>query len=203
MNSPVSLPLDGSSSRPPVNTVAKALAQLAKDERDAEEARLARRKKRNEESEKSRQGSLSLENSAAGTPGGDDFKIPLEMPKKSALKAAKKNPSEQQAFAASNKTLNMALGSFGGKRLSWMNGGKPAALTNPYVNKPSSSKKAEDSGPSSSLAKSRVFGDLREEGPDGKGIQLRDVISVLERDGKEKKALQKAYWRLLQPVQKQ
>jgi hypothetical protein len=37
----------------------------------------------------------------------------------------------------------------------------------------------------------RKWGEYRQE----KGVQLRDWISVLERDGKEKKALQIAYFK--------
>lgn len=40
------------------------------------------------------------------------------------------------------------------------------------------------------------WGDWREDGADGRGIQARDWILVLERDGREKKTLQRAYNRL-------
>ena len=51
-------------------------------------------------------------------------------------------------------------------------------------------------GAGSGLPKSRVFGQFREDRETGSGIQLRDVIPVLEHDGKEKRALQRAYGRL-------
>jgi hypothetical protein len=44
--------------------------------------------------------------------------------------------------------------------------------------------------------KSASWGDWREDGVDGKGIQLRDWVHVLERDGRERKALLKASLKL-------
>jgi hypothetical protein len=43
---------------------------------------------------------------------------------------------------------------------------------------------------------SHSWGDWREDGVDGKGIQLRDWVHVLERDGRERKALLKASLKL-------
>ena len=45
-------------------------------------------------------------------------------------------------------------------------------------------------------AKNRVFGTFREDGGEGRGVQLRDLIAVLELDGKGGKVLQSAYARL-------
>ena len=76
---------------------------------------------------------------------------------------------------------------------------KETGPTNPYISKPSTTpQKATGiaNGVSSNLPKNRSFGEFREDGEGGQGIQLRDVISVLEHDGKEKRALQAAYCRL-------
>jgi hypothetical protein len=43
---------------------------------------------------------------------------------------------------------------------------------------------------------SAAWGEWRENGVDGKGIQLRDWVHVLERDGRERKALLKASLKL-------
>ena len=144
-----------------------------------------------------------------GTPGGD-LVAPEPTPKKSALKKdAKKAPSDAQAFGATNKTLNMALGfgGVGGKKLSWMK--QSTEPTNPYL----ASKKTEAASKGAKAGTSagkdgaggengkngvpeRKWGEFREDGREGKGIQMRDLVYVLERDGKEKKALQRAYMRL-------
>lgn len=41
-----------------------------------------------------------------------------------------------------------------------------------------------------------TWGDWREDGVEGRGIQIRDWVHVLERDGREKVALQRALNRL-------
>ena len=167
-------------------------------ERAAEEERLAKRRKRTEAAEGSRAGSVALELSVPGTPGSLGEVAPEPAPKKSALKNQKKGgpASDAQAFAASNKTMNMALGLGGamGKKLSWMK--KDAGPTNPFLARPNANVQkpaATTTDVGSSLPKNRAFGEFREDGEGGVGIQLRDMISVLEHDGKEQKALQTAY----------
>ena len=180
---------------------------MARAELDAEEARLVKRRKRAEAAEtRDRSESFSLDTSIPSTPGDV---APESTPKKSALKKdAKKAPSDAQQHAATNKTLGLALGFGGGsKKLSWMTGGQSSGPSNPYL----ASKKAETSKATKTtiaatgkdappvpkpVQRGRSFGDLREDGNEGLGIQLRDLILTLERDGKETKALQKAYMRL-------
>ena len=84
-----------------------------------------------------------------------------------------------------------------------MKKGADTSPSNPYLSNnpktgPQSSKGGVPgmNGAGSGLPKSRVFGQFREDKETGSGIQLRDVVSVLEHDGKEKKALQRAYSRL-------
>ena len=142
-----------------------------------------------------------MEASAPGTPGPLGEVAPDLGPKKSALKNQKKAgaASDAQAFAASNKTMNMALGLGGamGKKLSWMN--RDTGPTNPFLARPNAHSQKPAGGANgvgSSLPKNRSFGEFREDGGDGLGIQLRDMISVLEYDGKGKRALQLAYGKL-------
>lgn len=84
-----------------------------------------------------------------------------------------------------------------------MKKGTDTTHSNPFLpNKPKTGPQGSKSGASggnvagSGLPKSRVFGQFREDRETGSGIQLRDVVSVLEHDGKEKRALQRAYSRL-------
>lgn len=117
--------------------------------------------------------------------------------------AAAKKVNEAAQHAATTKTMNMALG-FGGRATpSWMKKGADTTPSNPYMpNKPKTGPQGSKGGASGvngdgdGLPKSRVFGQFREDRETGSGIQLRDVISVLEHDGKEKRALQRAYSRL-------
>lgn len=117
--------------------------------------------------------------------------------------ATAKKVNEAAQHAATTKTMNMALG-FGSRATpSWMKKGADASPSNPYLsNKPKTGPQGSKSGTlgvngaGSGLPKSRVFGQFREDNETGSGIQLRDVVSVLEHDGKEKKALQRAYSRL-------
>ncbi|KAG8529011.1 uncharacterized protein KY384_006700 [Bacidia gigantensis] len=196
MNTPQT-PVASHGMKGPQNAVAQALQRLARAERTAEEARLVKRKKRAEAADGSPAGSGSLGASEPGTPATLPD-APIEMPKKSALKNQKKAPTEQQAFAASNNTMRMALGlgSAMGKKLAWMQ--KDTGPSNPYLQKPKVDTKKSDAANAlgSNLPKSRNFGNFREDGEGGAGIQVRDVISVLEHDGKEKKALQRAYAKL-------
>ena len=184
----------------PTNPVTLALQRMAKEEREAEERRLAKRKKRAETAESgSRGGSISLESSAPGTPGasappGD---VAPE-PKKSALKTKKPVTSDAQAFAASNKTLSMALGgnTIGGRKISWLKapGGSSSEPSNPYAaaRKADQAAKANrDVPPGANLPSVRQWGY-----EESKNVELRDLISVLEHDGKEKKALQRAYFKM-------
>jgi len=183
-------------SKPSPNPVVEALQKIQKAERAQEEERLAKRKRR----EAAANASLtSGGGSGASTPGslGESAADMLE-PKKGVLKKDLKKAetlSNTQALNASNKTMNMALG---GKKLSWMSKGD-TGHTNPFLPKRSNASlkaTAEANGVGNLLPKNRVYGAWREDRETGKGIQLRDMVSVLENDGKEKKALQIAYGKM-------
>lgn len=123
-------------------------------------------------------------------------------PKKIALKKDKKvidKATEAQQLSASNKTMNMALG--GKKTPSWMMAkGADSGPSNPYLHRPNANAQKPSAskvdGIASTLPKNRIYGEFREDKETGSGIQLRDIIHVLENSGKEKKSLQKAYGRL-------
>ena len=184
------------------NPVAQALNKIAQAQRQAEEERLAKRQRRLAvDGDRAGSGSLGT----PGTPG----EIAPEVDTKKGSKAknekdaAAKKANEAQQHAATMQTMNIALGLSGkmGKKLSWMNKGADPGPSNPFLPKPNlnaSSSKAGapgTNGAGSNVPKKRVFGDFREDRDTGAKIQLRDVISVLEHDGKERKTLQRAYYK--------
>ena len=178
------------------NPVVQALQKINKDERAQEEERLAKRRRRAAKADTNGTGSP--------TPGllGD---IAPDIDTKKGTKkegAAAKKVNEAAQHAATTKTMNMALGFSSRATPSWMKKGADTTPSNPYLpNKPKAGPQTSKGGATavndtiSGLPKSRVFGQFREDKENGSGIQLRDVISVLEHDGKEKKALQRAYAR--------
>jgi hypothetical protein len=113
--------------------------------------------------------------------------------------------TEAQALNQSNQTA--AMMALGGKknRYSWMSGGSANVPTNRFAKPgsgpatpkgqpeppkgPAEVKKAEEK-------KAPTWGDWREDDVHGKGIELRDLILILERDGKDKRGLAKALRRL-------
>lgn len=149
--------------------------------------------------------------------GGDDSMaadIPAEMlaqaeaapkmTKKELNKKAKENTTEAQGVKQSNQTAAMMTMGKKAKKYSWMTGGAAEMPTNKYA-KPSApasgtaTPKVEPDSSANTLAtvppkpeKVPTWGDWREDSVNGKGIELRDWIRILERDGKEKKAHQNA-----------
>ena len=179
------------------NPVVQALQKITRDERAQEEERLAKRRRREAKADT---------NGAAPATTGSLGEIAPEIDTRKGNKnkeAAAKKVNEAAQHAATTKTMNMALGFSSRATPSWMKKGADATPSNPYLpNKPkagplgSKGGAAVASAPGSGLPKSRVFGQFREDRETGSGIQLRDLVSVLEHDGKEKKALQRAYCRL-------
>lgn len=179
------------------NPVVQALQKITKDERAQEEERLAKRRRRAAKADTNGTG--------PATTGllGDIAPDPDTRKGNKRGEAAAKKVNEAAQHAATTKTMNMALG-FGSRATpSWMKKGADTTHSNPFLpNKPKPGALGSKGGASgvngagSGLPKSRVFGQFREDRETGSGIQLRDVISVLEHDGKEKKSLQRAYSRL-------
>ena len=142
---------------------------------------------------------------------------PVKLSKKEQNKKNKEGASsEVHAFNQSNQTAAMmALGRKGNK-YSWMSGGASNMPTNRFAKAggpnsgastpvikqdPAAAAAATGgagagSGAAGDANRVLSWGDWREDGVDGKGIQLRDWTAVLERDGRTKKALQKAVTKL-------
>ena len=183
------------------NPVAEALRKAGQEERAAEQERLAKRARR------SAAGSISSESGSLGTavPGlgllGDrapEVDVKRAPNKKEQKRQAEAKATEAQQHAATNKTTNMALGL---KKKSWMSGGGGGgggggSLGLPRVNTQGLPRSSTANGTGGQLPPVKKYGDFREDKEHGKGIQLRDIVSVLETDEKEKKALAKAYSRL-------
>ncbi|KAF1347825.1 hypothetical protein BDV97DRAFT_356081 [Delphinella strobiligena] len=129
--------------------------------------------------------------------------------KKERERQAKAGQTEEVLHKNANTTaaMQLGMGKKGKKKYSWMSGGAPAVPSNPYKAAPKPATSPMMNGASSgkspaSVAESgvdralqvreRKWGGWREDGIEGRGIQIRDWVMVLERDGREKKALQKA-----------
>ncbi|KXT14040.1 hypothetical protein AC579_10029 [Pseudocercospora musae] len=185
-------------------TLNQRLRDVAERERQAEKKRLKKREARKRKVEN------AADETPAATPAEEKSAEPLataapvKVSKKEQSKKAKEAQAstEAQAFNQSNQTA--AMMALGGKknRYSWMSGGAANMPTNRFA-KPNSGtatpKAAEPAkAPIDAVKKDDekkklpTWGDWREDDVHGKGIQLRDWILVLERDGREKKALHKA-----------
>lgn len=179
------------------NYVAQALQKITKDERAHEEERLAKRRRRAAKADTNGTGSPTT-----GLLGDVAPDVDTKKGNKNKEAAAKK-VNEAAQHAATTKTMNMALGLGSRATPSWMKKGADTTHSNPFLpNKTKTGPQGSKGGASgangagSDLPKSRVFGQFREDKETGSGIQLRDVVSVLEHDRKERRALQRAYSRL-------
>lgn len=188
------------------------LRTLAEKDKQAEKERLAKRAARRR--------------AAAATNGEDapaDIAAvapeePAKISKKEQAKQQKEknNSTEAQLHTTTNQTAAMMAMGKKGSKYSWMTGGSAALPTNRYV-KPASNNASGTATPvkqepvttpgASAMVKSGSaqgveaakelqWGDWREDGVGGKGIQVRDWVLVLERDGREKVALQKVVNRM-------
>lgn len=144
---------------------------------------------------------------------GSQIAPEIKITKKERERQAKLGQTEEVLHKNANTTAAMQLG-FGrkNKKYSWMTGGQPAAPVNPY--KPSSKSAASSSSAAAAAVngngaskspggapekavdkalqvRERKWGGWREDGIEGRGIQVRDWAVVLEKDGREKKALQR------------
>jgi len=132
------------------------------------------------------------------------------MTKKEREKLAKQDVTEEVQTRMTNNTATMQLG---GKAYSWMNAGKKGGIGGSGLGGSRLGLGGGGLGPSLSIgsggagvgtasadgsgaAKDRKFGEWREDGVGGKGVQMRDWVSALEADGKERKTLNFAMARL-------
>ncbi|KAI9817483.1 MAG: hypothetical protein M1827_001093 [Pycnora praestabilis] len=191
------------------NQIAQSLRNLSQQERSSEELRHVRRSRR------AANGSVSGEGSKASIPVPGNMGGPLSTiapdfegkrpTKKEQQKQANAKADEAYAHSSANKTAGMMLGGggFGRKKggYSWLNPGGGSGASAPRINTAmGGSVGAEGTGPGPGanvlLGGGKRIGEWREDREKGVGIQLRDWVSVLEADGKEKRSLACAYARM-------
>ncbi|KJZ75081.1 hypothetical protein HIM_05567 [Hirsutella minnesotensis 3608] len=187
-----------------------SMRDRARQEREWEEARLRKRQQRKEGvtdagGASSRSGSV-----APGTPGStapepEKAMTKKEMKKNQALKAAEANSHANQNLTSSMFAgLGGKGGLFGkkktGRTYDWMNVGRSSSGTStPTRGTPGP--KGANGTPGPAVAANHPLttegrnrlGTWREDKEKGRMIQLRDWVTVLERDGRELKALSSAY----------
>ena len=196
------------------NQLVKALRKAAQTEQALEEARKARREKRLANGSLSEAGGSSTASgnmAVAGTSGllgerAPDIDTKKTSSKKEQKRQAEAKATEAQQHAATNKTMNMALslGGVMGKKLSWMTKDSPSSNSGfPVLPRASSAPHGQAknlaSGPGTHKAQGlsrKSFGDFREDRETGAGIQMRDVVAILEPEPKERKSLARAYSRM-------
>lgn len=184
--------------------LSKALRASAEAERDYEEARLLKRQNRTNPDGTPRSASV-----VPGTPGlvapepGEKAPTKKELKKKESAKQ-----TEAQNHKAANQTTAAFLGGGGGmfgkkgKKYSWMTGGGSGASTpgktNTQIIAQGGGQVAQQAPEKQRLTSEGVrrLGELREDRVRGEKVQMRDWVAVLADDGKEVKALQKAYNKL-------
>jgi hypothetical protein len=199
--------------------------QLAERDQLAEKERIKKREARKRKGENTA-GSDEMTTEGSATDAGDSAATPKmtkkELNKKNKENAT---ATEAQAINSANTTAAMAFMGKKKNKYGWMTGGMGSVQGNRYA-KPASAGAAVKSenaagsstpasstanannaangtnGPSASTTDSSAekktpsWGEWREDGVDGKGIQLRDWVHVLERDGRERKALLQASLKL-------
>ncbi|KAL1302696.1 hypothetical protein AAFC00_003058 [Neodothiora populina] len=201
------------------DTLSKHLINLAIQDRDAEKERVRKRQERARRlAAKNDDGAMDLKpdiSTPSATPAPETSQVAPEKPmtKKERERQAKLGQTEDVLHKNANVTAAMALGLGKKKKYNWMSGGASAVPSNPFkAAKPAPSPMANGTPSGKSPAGSaepkidkalqvreRKWGGWREDGIEGRGIQIRDWVQVLERDGREKKALQKALLRLDSP----
>ena len=193
---------------PATHRVVEVFRKISQADRAAEEARLAKRGRRivSANPEAARPGSISASGvtDPASALAPDSDKRPTKKDRK--LAESKFTEAQQHRFA--NETARLATGSlvggfhFGGtkkKTYAWMSGGTntPKPTTSP-AQTPAKINTAVNGGVAapnsvrgSAVARGRQFGQW-DEGRDP-GIRVRDVLLVLESDGKAPRSLLRAY----------
>ncbi|KAJ9133574.1 Transcription initiation factor TFIID component TAF4 [Pleurostoma richardsiae] len=185
------------------NNLTQAMREIGKSDRELEESRIRKRLKRQQGGEASaapsRAGSV-----APATPGS----VAPEPEKAPTKKELKKSAAKQDASAANvNKTSMQFLGMFGkkkkGRSYDWMTGGSASGTSTPsrvqtqgLPGTPATPAPRGAENTALTQEGRNRLGMWREDGEKGKKIQLRDVVVALERDGRDRAALQYAYNKL-------
>jgi Transcription initiation factor TFIID component TAF4 family len=186
-----------------IHRVVSVFLKASNANHTSEQARLAKRAKRG--AAKPTEAGTS---SGAATPSGAQTPLiaPAEpekrLTKKDRKAAEDKMMSEAQAQKSANETARMAMGlgssSKFKKKYSWLNGGaaSPAASPGQTSSRAGAALNSTPSTPGGgrpgpSIPRGRQFGEWNEN--EDRGVQARDVLLVLETDGKAVKALSKGY----------
>ncbi len=187
----------------PAHRIVSVFQKVSNANRASEQARLAKRAKRGI-ARPAETGSLS----GAATPTGAQTPVPAPAEPERRLskkdrKAAESKMSDAQQQKSANETARMAMGLGSttkfSKKYSWLNKGSatsPAASPGQTPNRGNAALISAPPTPGSvrtgfSIGRGKQFGDWNEN-EDG-AIQARDVLLVLETDGKAVKALSKGY----------
>ncbi|KAK6497452.1 hypothetical protein TWF481_011861 [Arthrobotrys musiformis] len=192
-----------------LSETAKSMRTIATDDRLIEEARVAARLAR---INGTKTGTPAADGAGGENPNPPPGSVAPEPEKRMTAKEAKKAQNsrldEIQSHKAANETASLMLGGGRKKKYSWMSAGSGAGggsgASTP--NRMSGNSGAAVGTPGAAAAAitanaptmywGKRMGEWSEQGERGKGIQLRDWIQALELDGRETKALQKAYLKL-------
>ena len=195
------------------NQTVQVLRKAVNIGQTGDEERAAKRSKRAVNGiftgEASRTGSVSVASTGTSIPATIGERAPDVDVKKGSKKDQKRQAdakaTEAQQHAATNQTMNMQLG-FGKKKPSWMTSGRDTASSSgfPVPSRVNTNLGAQNRTASGAVAngagiqaqKKTQFGDFRDDKETGAGIQMRDVVLVLEPESKEKKSLAKAFTKL-------
>lgn len=191
------------------STLHARLRALADQDKQAEKARLKKREARKRAAEATANG----ERAPADEP---EAIAPLKPPTKKELmkqQKEKNSSTEAQLHSTTNQTAAMMALGKKGSRYSWMTGGAAAMPTNRYSKAPVGPGGSGTATPTTTGAvklevvttpvapvvdanaeRAVEWGDWRENVE--KGVQVRDWVLVLERDGREKGALQRVLSKL-------
>ncbi|KAF2216195.1 hypothetical protein CERZMDRAFT_93494 [Cercospora zeae-maydis SCOH1-5] len=195
----------------PVQTVAYEgslhlkLREIAAKDAQAEKERLRKREARKRKAETG-DGATPMD-IAPDTPTEAVAAAAPKLTKKEQTKKAKEATASTEAKALETSNQTAAMMALGSKknRYAWMSGGSKDATTNRFA-KPGSgtstpkAQREPQKGPAETKKteekKAPTWGDWREDDVHGKGVELRDLILVLDRDGKDKRTLAKALMKL-------
>lgn len=198
-----------------VSNLTISMREKARQEREWEEARLRKRQRRKDGGAGSatsgtRSGSATPGASASAAPEPEKAMSKKELKKNQALRAAEANSRANQNLTSSMFAgLGGKGGLFGkkktGRTYDWMNVGRtgtgaqtPTRAAGGPGKGPNGAAGADVAGGPMALTTEgrNRLGTWREDKERGRKIQLRDWVNVLERDGRESRALSHAYAQL-------
>ncbi|KAF2749385.1 hypothetical protein M011DRAFT_465815 [Sporormia fimetaria CBS 119925] len=164
------------------NPVVRALKRRIEDDYKYEKERIAKRRKRIE--------------GAAPPPVEAPIALPVpeKLTKKERDRMTKSKHTEESQHQRANETAILALGG-GKKKYSWMSGGGGGGASEVASPRPSAQANSGAATPGNQaidralVGTRRTFGKSVESGDYARKIQIRDIVHVLDMDGKAKKVL--------------